>query len=118
MTARRRTYVERVPLPPTAKYVLPVAAMERILAATCRYYEVEPHHVLSDSRLPEHVLPRHVVLYLCVRAGATLQAAGRLLGRDHSTVNHALRRVEGAMNRDPLIAQDIADLSRSQEVAA
>ena len=51
--------------------------------------------VLSDSRLDEYVKARAILIfYLRNVENMSLPAIGRFVGRDHSTVDSAIKRVE------------------------
>ena len=107
MTARRRTYRSF-----TAVY------LERLVQRVAAFYEVDPAALLGRIKTPDVVLPRHAAFYIADRADIGRREVARFFCRNNSTVLYGVRRIERAMKRDPLIRQDIADLSRSQEVAA
>lgn len=67
-----------------------------IQLATCDVYGVKRKDLLSASRTPNIVLPRHVSMYLakemtCLLNLQIARATGRM---DHTTVIHAFRKIE------------------------
>jgi chromosomal replication initiation ATPase DnaA len=69
-------------------------AAERVLVAVARYYDVTVAGLSSPSRRRELTRPRQVAMFLLhVHLGLSYPAIGRLLGRDHSTIVHGVRRV-------------------------
>ncbi|MFO0876077.1 MAG: helix-turn-helix domain-containing protein [Gemmataceae bacterium] len=79
--------------------------LDRIAQRVGRYYHVTPADLCSRGRSRQVLLPRQVVMYLARRlTPLSLEQIGEYLGgRDHSTVLHACRKVEDAL-------QDNADL--------
>lgn len=68
--------------------------LARILATTARYYGVPARALLGHRRTRRLVEPRHVAMYLARELlDMSYPALGRQLGRDHSSVQHACRRV-------------------------
>ena len=90
-----------------------IGPMRRIKEAVAARYEVSVLDLDSDRRLPEIVEPRHVAIYLCrVLTPASLPAIGRAFGdRDHTTVRHAVRRIERLAGRDPALALRMEEIA-------
>jgi chromosomal replication initiator protein len=76
--------------------------VERIAQRVSRYFRVEARHLQSQRRSRNVVLPRHVSMYLARRlTSLSLNQIGAFFGgRDHSTVLHACRKVEQALEQD------------------
>jgi len=70
------------------------ARVEQIIALAADYLGVEWESIHGRRRDQHIVEARHLLCYLLDRAGYTRAAIGRLLGRDHSTIIHAIGRVE------------------------
>ncbi len=66
----------------------------------CKILVVNPDDVLGESRRPAYTLPRMLYWKLMRREGYTLAEIGRLNGRHHSTVIHALRRANELIEVD------------------
>lgn len=67
----------------------------RVFSAVCQHYDVSGDDVLSDARARYVINARHVAIWLMRDAGRTYSEIGREMGRDHTSVIHACRRVEG-----------------------
>ena len=67
---------------------------ERIVALAADYLGVDWEHLRGRGRDQYTAEARHLLCYLLDRAGYTRAAIGRLLGRDHSTIIHAIGRIE------------------------
>ena len=63
---------------------------EEIMNLVCQYFKVDPEILESKSRKKDHSYPRNVYVYLCRQhTGLTVEAIGKTLNRNHSTVLYA-----------------------------
>jgi chromosomal replication initiator protein len=69
---------------------------------------------LSSRRTANVVRPRQVAMYLSkVMTPRSLPEIGRRFGgRDHTTVLHAVRKIEGLVGNDTMLADEIEVLKR------
>jgi chromosomal replication initiator protein len=76
--------------------------LDRIVQRVSSYFRVEAGRLCSSGRSREVLLPRQVSMYLARRlTGLSLEQIGEYFGgRDHSTVLHACRKVEQALDQD------------------
>jgi chromosomal replication initiator protein len=76
--------------------------VERIVARVGRYFQVEPRKLQGQGRSPTAVLPRQISMYLTHKlTKLSLREIGDYFGgRDHTTVLHACRKVEQALESD------------------
>ncbi len=79
---------------------------QRIIAEACRHLQVAEQRLRSRARDPQTAQARQLVCFLLVQAGYSITEVGHLLARDHSTVVHALTRVE----RSPSLAEQGREL--------
>jgi chromosomal replication initiator protein len=86
--------------------------VERIVQRVGRYYRIDPGQLQGPSRTRGVVLPRQVGMYLARRLTAlSLEQIGAYFGgRDHSTVLHACRKVEEALDRDVSLSGAVREL--------
>src|SRR5205823_5912331 len=86
--------------------------VERIAERVGGYFRVEPRQMQSRRRSRQVMLPRHVGMYLARRLTAlSLDQIGAYFGgRDHSTVLHACRKVERALEHDALLSGTVRRL--------
>jgi len=70
----------------------PVRKIIHLCAVKCG---VEPAEMYSSSRRAVTILPRQVACFVAVsKLGASSKHVGRVMNRDHSTVLHAVARIE------------------------
>jgi len=88
--------------------------IEDIVKAISRHFEVSKSEILSQRRHRSVVWPRQIGMYLAKQLTArSLPEIGRRFGgRDHTTVLHAIRKIEGELNRNPRLKDEIEDLKR------
>jgi chromosomal replication initiation ATPase DnaA len=80
-----------------------------IRRVVCEHYNVPWQQVRSERREHKYMVPRHVIAWLAyTRTLATFPLIGRMLGRDHSTILHAVAEaVPKRMERDPAFAATV-----------
>lgn len=112
------------PDPPVAFVVAEVwpipLSMLHIKQTTCEYFGVSVNDVVSARRTKDVVNPRHVAMFLCKELTPySLPAIGRAFGgRDHTTVLHALRRINRLLiKRDPIITAAVPKIRARLEAA-
>jgi chromosomal replication initiator protein len=88
--------------------------IEDIQRIVARHYNVSKNELLSNRRTRTIVKPRQVAMYLAkILTPRSLPEIGRRFGgRDHTTVLHAVRKIEGASGADNTLAQEIELLKR------
>jgi chromosomal replication initiator protein len=91
--------------------------IEDILKVVGRHYNVAKADLLSPRRARTVVVPRQVGMYLAKKlTSRSLPEIGRRFGgRDHSTVLHAVRKIDEQMRSDEKLAKDVAMLIRLVE---
>lgn len=85
--------------------------IQRVVA---RHYNVSKSDLLSSRRTRTIVRPRQIAMYLAkVLTPRSLPEIGRRFGgRDHTTVLHAVRKIEGLIVGDITLAEEIELLKR------
>lgn len=91
--------------------------IDDILKIVGRHYNVGRTDLLSPRRARSVVVPRQVGMYLAKKLTArSLPEIGRRFGgRDHSTVLHAVRKIEDQIKTDERLAKEVALLIRLVE---
>lgn len=86
--------------------------LEDIVKIVARYYEISTMDIYSSRRTAKIVLPRQIAAYLAkTLTPRSLPEIGRRLGgRDHTTILHAVRKIDRLLPRSPLIASDLESL--------
>jgi hypothetical protein len=105
LTKNSLTWLRQRSIPPT------VSDIQKIVAD---YYNVRHQELLSASRKREFARPRQVAMWLCKHATTrSLPDLGRRFGgRDHTTVIHAIRRIDELRLSVPYIRLDTDKLLR------
>jgi len=88
--------------------------VEDIQKVVSRHYNVSKNDLLSNRRTRVIVRPRQIAMYLSkILTPRSLPEIGRRFGgRDHTTVLHAVRKIESMLKEDPKLAQEIELLKR------
>lgn len=88
--------------------------IDDILRVISRHYGVTRGDILSERRNRSIVLPRQVGMYLAKRLTArSLPEIGRRFGgRDHTTVLHAIRKIEREIGANQTLREDLGILER------
>jgi chromosomal replication initiator protein len=91
--------------------------IDEIQRAVCEYYRIDRSEMSSKRRARAIVRPRQVAMYLAkVMTPRSYPEIGRKFGgRDHSTVIHAVRLVEGLRQQDSEMDNDVRTLLRQLE---
>src|SRR5262249_21158406 len=86
--------------------------IDRIARRVGSYFHVDPRRLQSKRRHQSVVLPRQVCMYLARQlTSLSLEAIGGYFGgRDHSTVLHACRKVEEALDSDAVLGGTVRQL--------
>jgi chromosomal replication initiator protein len=88
--------------------------IEDIQNVVARRYNVSRADLLSSRRTMDVVRPRHVAMYLAkILTLRSLPEIGRRFGgRDHTTVLHAVRKIDAVIGNDPALAEEIEVIKR------
>jgi chromosomal replication initiator protein len=91
--------------------------IDDILKVVGRHFNVGRTDLLSPRRARSVVVPRQIGMYLAKKlTSRSLPEIGRRFGgRDHSTVLHAVRKIEDQMRTDERLAREVALLIRLVE---
>jgi chromosomal replication initiator protein len=83
--------------------------MREITDCVCEFYDLLGGEVKAGTRATEVVFARQMLCYLAYKYTLhSLPVIGRRLGyRDHSTVHHAIRKIERLAVTTPLVRDDI-----------
>ena len=83
--------------------------IEDIQRIVARQYNVSRADLLSSRRTANVVRPRQVAMYLAktLTLRSLPEIGRRFGGRDHTTVLHAVRKIEGLVGNDMALAEEI-----------
>ena len=88
--------------------------IEDIQRAVSRHYNVSRTELLSNRRTRAIVRPRQIAMYLAktLTLRSLPEIGRRFGGRDHTTVLHAVKKIEGLSDTDEKLAREIELLER------
>lgn len=88
--------------------------VEDILRIVAKHYGVSRADLLSSRRTANVVRPRQIAMYLAktLTLRSLPEIGRRFGGRDHTTVLHAVRKIEGLVQGDHALAEEIEILKR------
>jgi chromosomal replication initiator protein len=88
--------------------------IEDIQRVVARQYNVSRSDLLSSRRTANVVRPRQVAMYLAktLTLRSLPEIGRRFGGRDHTTVLHAVRKIENLVSNDPALASEVDVLKR------
>ena len=88
--------------------------IEDILRIISRHFGVSKNDLLSQRRHRSVVWPRQIGMYLAKQLTArSLPEIGRRFGgRDHTTVLHAIRKIEGEITKNPRLEDELQELKK------
>ena len=88
--------------------------IEDIQRIVARQYNVSRADLLSSLRTANVVRPRQVAMYLAktITLRSLPEIGRRFGGKDHTTVLHAVRKIEGLVGNDEMLADEIESLKR------
>jgi chromosomal replication initiator protein len=88
--------------------------IEDIQRTVARQYNVSRADLLSSRRTANVVRPRQIAMYLAktLTLRSLPEIGRRFGGRDHTTVLHAVRKIEGLVDSDAALAEEIELLKR------
>lgn len=88
--------------------------VEDILRVVAKHYAVTRADLLSSRRTANVVRPRQIAMYLAktLTLRSLPEIGRRFGGRDHTTVLHAVRKIEGLVSGDKVLAEELEGLKR------
>ena len=88
--------------------------IEDILRIVSRHFAVSKQDILSERRHRSVVRPRQIGMYLAKHlTSRSLPEIGRRFGnRDHTTVLHAIRKIDREIGENPRLKDEIEELKR------
>jgi len=86
--------------------------LNQIIRAVCTYYSVKIPDIKGERRTKDLVIPRHMTMYLIHNLTQTpYMGIGEFMGgRDHTTIMHGVRKVEGEIVSSQKTKQDAANI--------
>ena len=94
-------------------------SFQDVLEGVSRYYSISVTDMLGQSRVREVLIPRQIAMYMgkkhlrmsFVRLGESFS------NRDHTTVMHAVEKIENKLSEDPQLLREVRTLEREVGLA-
>lgn len=86
-----------------------------VVRVVCSFYNVRQSQLKSSRRTESLVLPRQITMYL-LRKELKMkleEIAFYLKRKDHTTVMHAIEKIEGLMMKNPNLKQEVTNIRQS-----
>ncbi len=84
---------------------------EKVIFRVCKFYDITVEELLSKSRLMNVVEARSVLAYILhIKFGLSTTETGKLINRDHSTVTHFKKKIQGYIQFDEEFANKVKKL--------
>lgn len=88
--------------------------LEKIVEQTARAFNVTADEIRGVSRKPETAMARQAAMYVCrKKLGLSYPELGRAFRRDHSTVIHAVKKIEELFKTDKLAHKLLSDIENA-----
>ena len=79
-----------------------------LISAVAKYFSLKKRSIMGTSRSRPIARPRQILMYLMrIELQLPLEEVGRLIGRDHTTVMHAVDKITHLASSDVKIREDI-----------
>ena len=93
--------------------------IEDIQRVVARQYNVSRSDLLSSRRTANVVRPRQVAMYLAktLTLRSLPEIGRRFGGRDHTTVLHAVRKIEALVSKDVALSEEVESLKRQLQMS-
>lgn len=85
--------------------------VDEIIRETANYYELSHYDLKSRKRTRKFVVPRQIAIYISrVLTDLSTTEIGSDFSRDHTTIMHAIEKVESDFKSNPEVAKSIKDI--------
>lgn len=92
-------------------YTEPQISLYKILEEVSHYFKIKMSDLLSQTRQQKIVLPRQIAMYLSKKLTQnSLQEIGTFFGRDHTTILHAIDKIEIIRKKNSAISSTLDDI--------
>jgi len=87
---------------------------EDMISAVSKYFSIGKRVLLGTSRARPVAMPRQILMYLLRRdLKLPLEEVGRVIGRDHTTVMHAVNKITNLASSDVHISEDLMGIKKT-----
>lgn len=87
---------------------------KELISAITKHFSINKTSLLGKSRVRTYVVPRQILMYLLrTELKLPFQQVGEIVGRDHTTVMHAVGKISSLTSKDVQIRQDILGIKNN-----
>ncbi|TGK11746.1 chromosomal replication initiator protein DnaA [Leptospira fletcheri] len=86
-------------------------SQDKVIEYVSSLYNLDPREIMGKSRKKELIIPRHLcmfILHKCYRMNKS--QIGRIFGGEHTTVIHAVRKIESLMKEDKNFSSKVEEI--------
>ena len=89
-------------------------SFQDLLEGVSRFYSVSVTDMIGQSRVREVLIPRQIVMYMAKRylRMSFVRLGESFSHRDHTTVMHAVGKIEQKMNEDSQLLREVRAIER------
>lgn len=89
-----------------------VLTIDRIQDYVAKHFSLKPEEMRAKKRTQAVAFPRHIAMYICreLTDNSLPKIGDEFGGRDHTTVMHALERVQKALAESPQLAETVKEM--------
>jgi chromosomal replication initiator protein len=89
-------------------------SIDTIIKVVAEYFNISPYDIRGKKRTKSLVQPRQIAMYIArhITDFSTTEIGNDFGGRDHTTVMHAIQRIEGLIKSDSGMSNTIQKLER------
>ncbi|EQA34927.1 chromosomal replication initiator protein DnaA [Leptospira inadai serovar Lyme str. 10] len=89
---------------------------DKVIEFVSNSYSLDPKEIMGKSRKKELIVPRHLCMYILYKSYRLSKSQiGRIFGGEHTTVIHAVRKIESLIKEDKNFSDKVNEiLSRFQ----
>ena len=90
-------------------------SIDDVIKAVSRHYSVRATDLKSSKRSKQIALARQVAMYLCrtLTSESYPEIGSRFGGKDHSTVIHAVKKIEGEIQKDDDLRKTLEEIKKN-----
>ncbi|UCD83317.1 MAG: chromosomal replication initiator protein DnaA [Deltaproteobacteria bacterium] len=90
-------------------------SIEQIQKAVAKYFNIKLSDLTSNKKTKPIAFPRQISMYICRKLTdySFPEIGNKFGGKDHSTVIHAVKKIESKIKEDPILENNISLLTKN-----
>ena len=96
-----------------------VTTVESILREVANYFDLKLYDLKSNRKQKNIAIPRQIAMYLSRKyTVASFPDIGEKFGKDHSTIIHAVKKIESLLGKDIALTKSVSAISKKIDSAS